>query len=162
LNFSVRDLKLENFIFETVSRDSNLKLIDFGLSKYLDESELLGALVGTPYYIAPEVWNDKYDEKCDHWALGVCAYTLLLGEFPFDATSVDDLKLKIKYSEPSYAHLRPTTESFLRVLLNKNPSERAEFAECFEHPFMARSKVVSTSNDQEPNSVRFFLPTRLL
>lgn len=50
-----RDLKLENFLFESDSPQSELKLIDFGLSQYFKPKEVMHNSVGTPYYVAPEV-----------------------------------------------------------------------------------------------------------
>jgi calcium-dependent protein kinase len=69
-----RDLKLENFLFETKESDSLVKLIDFGLSQHFNEDEKLSRAVGTPYYVAPEVLNGCYDEKCDVWSIGVITY----------------------------------------------------------------------------------------
>jgi len=109
-----RDLKLENFIFETRDADSNLKLIDFvrrpgfcrrrgpapftpavssprtapqGLSaKYGSSIRRMQTMVGTAYYIAPEVLNQAdggstgYTNACDCWSIGVIAYMLVRGE----------------------------------------------------------------------------------
>ena len=66
-----RDLKLENFLFETTAPSATLKLIDFGLSKHFEHGEVQREAVGTPYTVAPEVLRGRYDEKCDVWAVGV-------------------------------------------------------------------------------------------
>ncbi len=78
---SHRDIKPENFMFEDKQSD-NLKLIDFGLSSTfiprIDQENSktkhqlinMKTLVGTSYYIAPEVYSSKYTEKCDIWSAG--------------------------------------------------------------------------------------------
>lgn len=78
-----RDLKLENFIFSSTAKDSELKMIDFGLSKHFRYGEVQHEAVGTPYTVAPEVIRGSYDECCDIWAIGVIAFLLLSGEPPF-------------------------------------------------------------------------------
>jgi serine/threonine protein kinase len=86
MGVSHRDLKLENFIFESRDESSNVKLIDFGLSsKYGSTLRRMHTMVGTPYYIAPEVLNQAetgnrgYTMACDCWSLGVIAYMLVRG-----------------------------------------------------------------------------------
>eukprot|EP00539_Tryblionella_compressa_P011966 CAMPEP_0178807966 /NCGR_PEP_ID=MMETSP0745-20121128/17237_1 /TAXON_ID=913974 /ORGANISM="Nitzschia punctata, Strain CCMP561" /LENGTH=1004 /DNA_ID=CAMNT_0020468053 /DNA_START=129 /DNA_END=3143 /DNA_ORIENTATION=- len=78
-----RDLKLENFLFSSTAKDSELKMIDFGLSKHFRYGEVQHEAVGTPYTVAPEVIRGSYDERCDIWAIGVIAFLLLSGEPPF-------------------------------------------------------------------------------
>jgi Protein kinase domain len=78
-----RDLKLENFLFSSVSADSELKMIDFGFSKHFMCGEVQHEAVGTPYTVAPEVIRGSYDERCDVWPIGVIAFLLLSGEPPF-------------------------------------------------------------------------------
>ena len=78
-----RDLKLENFLFSSTSENSELKMIDFGLSKHFKYGEELHEAVGTPYTVAPEVIRGSYDEKCDLWAIGVITFLLLSGDSPF-------------------------------------------------------------------------------
>lgn len=78
-----RDLKLENFLFSSTAPDSELKMIDFGLSKHFRYGEVQHEAVGTPYTVAPEVIRGSYDERCDIWAIGVIAFLLLSGEPPF-------------------------------------------------------------------------------
>ena len=78
-----RDLKLENFLFSSSAPDSELKMIDFGLSKHFQYGEIQQQAVGTPYTVAPEVIRGQYDERCDIWAIGVIAFLLLSGDPPF-------------------------------------------------------------------------------
>ncbi len=78
-----RDLKLENFLFSSTANDSELKMIDFGLSKHFRYGEIQQEAVGTPYTVAPEVIKGSYDERCDIWAIGVISFLLLSGEPPF-------------------------------------------------------------------------------
>ena len=78
-----RDLKLENFLFSSTAKDSELKMIDFGLSKHFRYGEVQHEAVGTPYTVAPEVIRGSYDERCDIWAIGVISFLLLSGEPPF-------------------------------------------------------------------------------
>ena len=62
--------KLENFLFRDVNADSELVMIDFGLSKHFTFGEVHHEAVGTPYTVAPEVIRGRYDERCDVWAIG--------------------------------------------------------------------------------------------
>lgn len=76
-----RDLKLENILYLTKDPNSELKLIDFGLSNKLQHE--LHTQVGTPLYVAPQVLKGTYDEKCDVWSIGVIMFILLCGYPPF-------------------------------------------------------------------------------
>ncbi|KAL3925767.1 MAG: hypothetical protein SGILL_000185 [Bacillariaceae sp.] len=78
-----RDLKLENFLFSSKAQDSELKMIDFGLSKHFRFGEVHHEAVGTPYTVAPEVIKGSYDERCDIWAIGVITFLLFSGDPPF-------------------------------------------------------------------------------
>ena len=59
------------------------KLIDFGVSIVREQGNQVSGVVGTPYFIAPEVLAGCYDEKCDIWSCGVMLYFLLSGNLPF-------------------------------------------------------------------------------
>ena len=80
-----RDLKPENILYDNESK--LLKIIDFGTAKEFEENEKQKLLVGTPYYIAPEVINGDYNEKCDVWSCGVILFILLSGTPPFGGKS---------------------------------------------------------------------------
>lgn len=72
-----RDLKPENLLLTSNKPDSLLKVIDFGTSSKLQPRYLLSSIKGTIRYMAPEVLNEEYDEKCDVWSCGVVLYALL-------------------------------------------------------------------------------------
>lgn len=82
-----RDLKPENYLMENKDDNSEVKLIDFGLSKRWmdgDGADKMHTVVGTPYYVAPEVLRGSYDKKCDIWSLGVILFVFLCGYPPFE------------------------------------------------------------------------------
>ncbi|EGR29148.1 protein kinase domain protein [Ichthyophthirius multifiliis] len=78
-----RDLKPENILFSTKNKDSDLKIVDFGLANKFDDKQQLSTMVGTPLYVSPAVLKGKYDKSCDNWSLGVILYILLVGYPPF-------------------------------------------------------------------------------
>ena len=80
-----RDLKPENILI--AKRDKNdfplVKICNFGPSKMFEKGPVQKKLVGSSYYIAPEVLKKHYDEKCDIWSCGVILYILLSARPPF-------------------------------------------------------------------------------
>ncbi|URE02181.1 calcium-dependent protein kinase [Musa troglodytarum] len=76
-----RDLKPENFLFANKKENSPLKAIDFGLSIFFKPGERFSEIVGSPYYMAPEVLKRNYGPEIDIWSAGVILY-ILLCEFP--------------------------------------------------------------------------------
>lgn len=84
-NIVHRDLKPENFLYQNNDEGSDLKIIDFGLSKILAGGKLqrMKSRAGTPYYISPEVLTGNYDVSCDMWSAGCMLYILLCGYPPF-------------------------------------------------------------------------------
>lgn len=82
-----RDLKPENILLEQNKEFDQIKIIDFGTSLVYDPNKQLDEKLGTPYYIAPEVLNKNYGEKCDIWSCGVICYILLSGQPPFNGQS---------------------------------------------------------------------------
>lgn len=127
-NIIHRDLKLENFLFSSNDKDSELKMIDFGLSKHFTNSgEIQHDCVGTPYTVAPEVIRAEYDEKIDIWALGVITYLLLCGETPFGGVDGESLlcvrnnilKGDVKFvPEELWQHVSAEGKVFVKLLLN--------------------------------------------
>jgi len=71
LNISHRDLKPDNFLLKSNDPNAEVKVVDFGLSKEINDNKF-ATNIGTAYYVAPEVLSGKYTYKCDIWSLGVC------------------------------------------------------------------------------------------
>lgn len=73
-----RDIKPANIFVEVTTQGAKLKLADFGCGKAV-ENIILTSLCGTPFYMAPEVYDEKYDFRADIWSLGLVLYECLFG-----------------------------------------------------------------------------------
>merc|ERR1719162_2677402 len=91
-----KDLKLENWVYADASENARLKLIDFGFSEVFSHDAPMTAVMGTIFYVAPEVLERYYDSKCDVWSLGVIAFMLLCGLPPFGGFEDSDEDIMIK------------------------------------------------------------------
>lgn len=101
-NICHRDIKPENILFSKKYNGlmSEIKLIDFGLSKILtNPDQILQTKIGTPLYIAPEVIKGSYNKQCDLWSIGVITYTLLCGYPPFFGETKNELLKKILFCD---------------------------------------------------------------
>jgi serine/threonine protein kinase len=78
-----RDLKPENFVLATKDQNAPVMAIDFGLSSYFEPGERFRDIVGSAYYVAPEVLRRNYSCEADIWSAGVILYILLSGVPPF-------------------------------------------------------------------------------
>mmetsp|Transcript_8222 Transcript_8222/g.23540 ORF Transcript_8222/g.23540 Transcript_8222/m.23540 type:complete len:1020 (+) Transcript_8222:65-3124(+) len=129
-----RDLKLENFLFSSTAKDSELKMIDFGLSKHFRYGEVQHEAVGTPYTVAPEVISGSYDERCDIWAIGVIAFLLLSGEPPFGGCGGPEPLMTVRSNILAGAYAFEPAEVwdlvsqgariFIKSLLKTDPQQR--------------------------------------
>ena len=104
LNICHRDLKPENFLFSTEGSHHEVKVIDFGLCRKFCENSDMHSVVGTPFYVAPEVLYGNYNKECDVWSLGVILYALLVGYPPFRGRTSEEIfnavrKGKVDFSE---------------------------------------------------------------
>ena len=152
-----RDLKPENVVFESPnSGDSdsndyedeeetsenyfNIKICDFGLSALKKNTDKLHTILGTPYYMAPEVLKGDYNEKCDIWSIGAITYYLITGTEPFKGDTNNQIFSRILFTEPDYSpsKFRNTSQiliDFLKKCFLKDPSTRPTAREALSHPW---------------------------
>ena len=87
-----------------LTKEDELKLIDFGLSQRTRGSKKLKTVAGTPYYMAPEVLEGHYDYKCDIWSLGVLLYVFMSGYLPFQGQNRNEVFNKISTGNFHFKH----------------------------------------------------------
>ncbi|KAL1200277.1 CDPK-related kinase 3 [Cardamine amara subsp. amara] len=136
-----RDLKPENFLFTSSREDSDLKLIDFGLSDFVRPDERLNDIVGSAYYVAPEVLHRSYSLEADIWSIGVITFILLCGSRPFWARTESGIFRTVLRTEPNYddapwPSASPEGKEFVKRLLNKDYRKRMSAVQALTHPWL--------------------------
>jgi serine/threonine-protein kinase len=126
LGFIHRDVKPGNIL---ISKDGKVKLADFGLAKDLkrpDETQSVGLVLGTPYYVSPEqARGERPDPRSDLYSLGVVMYAMLTGKKPFDGrTATSVIKKHVFLPRPSPLTLRPTLARALAAIVQKLMAQR--------------------------------------
>jgi calcium-dependent protein kinase len=139
-----RDLKPENLMLENKDPDSLLKVIDFGISS-LKSSKTQSQQVGTMHYTAPEVFRNKYDDKCDVWSCGVILYILLCGKMPFGGLTEEAVKQsivtgKFKMSGPEWGGISEEAKALVRQMLQVDPARRPTAEQCFRDHWTQRAQ----------------------
>ncbi|KAJ4963583.1 hypothetical protein NE237_023522 [Protea cynaroides] len=147
-----RDLKPENFLFTSKDENSQLKAIDFGLSDFVKPDERLNDIVGSAYYVAPEVLHRSYGTEADVWSIGVIAYILLCGSRPFWARTESGIFRAVLKADPSFDELPwPTLSSeakdFVKRLLNKDPRKRMTATQALCHSWIRNNNDVKVPLD---------------
>jgi len=140
-----RDLKLENFIFETKAHESQLKLIDFGLSKKFNEREEQRR-VGTCYYMAPEVLDrQEYTFGCDVWGLGVLLYMMLTGVPPFEGEDDKEIRAAVHIGKYDWSveeefgfKISDEAKDLVAKMLVMDHAKRIDLRDALTHPWVQK------------------------
>lgn len=136
-----RDLKPENFLFLSEVENSPLKATDFGLSVFFKQGHVFKDLVGSAYYVAPEVLRRSYGAEADIWSAGVILYILLSGVPPFWAENEQGIFDAILrghidfYSDP-WPAVSKSAKDLVKKMMRADPKERLTAAEVLNHPWM--------------------------
>ena len=152
-----RDLKMENVLFLDKTEDSPIKIIDFGLSQYIqfcpkglmeiitgkkNKTKNMTASVGTPLYISPEVLKEDYTQKCDIWSAGVILYAILSGSFPFDGDSEKEifkaiLNKKYEFPKEDWENISDEAKDLIKnMLCDEDKRFTAEMV--LNHPWIVK------------------------
>lgn len=122
-----RDIKPDNVMFDSRQR---LKLADFGSAEWCGEGRGMKGVVGTPYYVAPEVLSgNEYTEKVDVWSAGVILYVMLAGVPPFYGDSAAEifeavLRGNLRFPTRIFRTVSPAAKDLLRKMICKDVSRR--------------------------------------
>ncbi|KAH7301442.1 hypothetical protein KP509_23G026700 [Ceratopteris richardii] len=140
-----RDLKPENFLFANKKENSPLKAIDFGLSVFFKPGEKFSEIVGSPYYMAPEVLKRNYGPEVDVWSAGVILYILLCGVPPFwaeteQAVAQAILRGALDLKRDPWPIISENAKSLVRQMLEPDPKKRLTAQQVLDHPWLQNTK----------------------
>ena len=168
-NIVHRDLKLENILITEIEHDEQtqrkyfwIKIIDFGTAKIFEKNKSEKAIVGSSYYIAPEVLKKAYNEKCDTWSAGVLLYMMLVGRAPFDGKDDEEIIENIEKGQFNRNHRKLIAASreiqdLVSKLLEVNPTVRLSAAEALKHPWFKKFNAKSLYMNIEEKKVMKYL-----
>lgn len=160
-----RDLKLENIMITDSEEIEGtkyfyIKLIDFGASRIVDQHKVNGVdVVGTSYYMAPEVLKRKYSTQCDMWSAGVILYMLATGKAPFDGKDEEEIKKKVtkgKFdkSNPKFSSRSKELQDLICKLLETNPKKRYTAEQALSSKFFKISEPKKIYEKCDMNSIK--------
>ena len=168
-NIVHRDLKLENILITEIELDEQtqrkyfwIKIIDFGTAKIFEKNKSEKAIVGSSYYIAPEVLKKAYNEKCDTWSAGVLLYMMLVGRAPFDGKDDEEIIENIEKGQFNRNHRKLLAASreiqdLVSKLLEVNPVIRLSAAEALKHAWFKKFNAKSLYMNIEEKKVMKYL-----
>ncbi|XP_046853353.1 serine/threonine-protein kinase Nek1-like isoform X2 [Xenia sp. Carnegie-2017] len=132
-----RDIKTQNIF---LTRSGTIKLGDFGIARVLRNTmELARTCIGTPYYLSPEICENRpYNNKSDLWSLGCVLYEMLTLKHAFEAGNMKNLALKI--IKGSYPPVPPRYSAEVRMLVSRlfkrNPRDRPSINTLLRHELL--------------------------
>lgn len=140
-----RDLKPENFLFANKKESASLKAIDFGLSVFFEPGEQFHEIVGSPYYMAPEVLKRNYGPEVDIWSAGVILYILLCGVPPFWAETEQGvaqaiIRSIIDFKRDPWPRVSDNAKDLVNKMLDPDPKKRLTAQEVLDHPWIQNAK----------------------
>ncbi|KAG2611903.1 hypothetical protein PVAP13_4KG154415 [Panicum virgatum] len=139
-----RDLKPENFLFANKKETAALKAIDFGLSVFFTPGEQFIEIVGSPYYMAPEVLKRNYGPEVDVWSAGVILYILLCETEQGVAQSI--IRSVIDFKRDPWPRVSDNAKDLVRGMLNPDPKRRLTAQQVLDHPWLQNIKKAPNVN----------------
>ncbi|CAM8923488.1 unnamed protein product [Rhodiola kirilowii] len=137
-----RDVKPENVLFDSKGR---LKLADFGSAEWFGDGRAMSGVVGTPYYVAPEVlMGREYNEKVDVWSTGVILYIMLAGFPPFYGETAQEIfeavmRGTLRFPFRAFRDVSSGAKDLLRRMICRDVSRRFSAEQVLRHPWILSS-----------------------
>ena len=168
-NIIHRDLKLENILISEIEKNTEnkmnyfwIKIIDFGAAKFTTKNTIERTVVGSLYYIAPEVLKKKYNEKCDTWSAGIMLYMFIVGRAPFDGVEDEEILMKIrtgKYNTKNQklTHSSKEVQDLIKQLLEVRVDKRLSAKEALAHPWFTKFKAKEIFNTLEQGRIKEYV-----
>ncbi|XP_063778535.1 serine/threonine-protein kinase 17A [Pseudophryne corroboree] len=141
------DLKPQNILLTSDCPLGDIKIVDFGLSRIVNNNEELREIMGTPEYVAPEILSyEPISTSTDMWSIGVLAYVMLTGISPFlgddkQHTFLNISQLNVSYTDGDFEGISESAVDFIRGLLVREPEGRATAEDCLHHPWIAQGDL---------------------
>ncbi|EAN32682.1 Protein kinase domain protein [Theileria parva strain Muguga] len=145
-----RDLKPENILYMNDKPSSTIKIIDWGFATKCYRTHKFSSLVGTPYYVAPEVLLGNYDKACDIWSAGVILFILLVGYPPFHGSNNTEIlnnvkRGTLKFVEKHWSHVSKSAIDLIKRCLHYIPKNRITAEEALNHEWILRIRTIPQS-----------------
>ncbi|KXZ51020.1 hypothetical protein GPECTOR_14g260 [Gonium pectorale] len=130
-----RDLKCDNIFVNSATGE--IKIGDLGLATVQQQAM---SVVGTPEFMAPEVYEESYDERCDIYSFGMCLLELATQEYPYaECHSVPQIFKKVTLGVPPASLARVSSQElreFISLCIAHNPADRPSARELLKHPYL--------------------------
>ena len=160
MNIIHRDLKPENILIVEKNKNNfpRIKICDFGTSKMVEKGAVQKRLVGSSYYIAPEVIKKNYNEKCDIWSCGVIMYILLSGMPPFGGEDDHEIMEKVKKGKydlncSPFNKISKNCIDLIQKLLTMDKDKRISAQEALVHPWFKENKSKELYNQIKDENI---------
>ena len=157
-----RDLKPENILIESKERNGYLriKIIDFGTAKIFEKGKIERKVIGSCYYIAPEVLLKNYNEKCDLWSCGVIMYILLSARPPFGGKNDSEIIQKIRVgsyelTQDPWNKISKDAKNLISLLLTKDPSQRISAEDALNHVWFKTLRTKEKLNELKKDKFKY-------
>ena len=162
MNIIHRDLKPENILIVGKNKKNypSVKICDFGTAKIVEKGKVERKLVGSSYYIAPEVLKRHYNQKCDLWSCGVIMYILLSARPPFngedDYAIMDNVATgKYDLTRAPFDKVSDSAKDLIKKLLVKDVDKRINAEQALSHPWFKENKSKEMYNEiKDKNTIK--------
>ncbi|KAH6562220.1 hypothetical protein BASA50_004859 [Batrachochytrium salamandrivorans] len=146
-----RDLKSENIFIN--GNNGQAKIGDLGLAA-VKRREHLSSVLGTPEFMAPELYDEKYDERVDVYAFGMVLLEIVTKEYPYsECTNQAQIYRKVSTGIKPAALAKVTdeeTHKFIQICIESNPALRPMAIDLLQHPFITSDLVLGSISTESP------------